>query len=211
MRPPQPKNLISNHIFLTHNSDYVRSVGKLCERATLHDKRVLLITSRLYDLSKGHDGWDGRQSVVKGRISVCKLIDIESTPQQLLDLHDGYEPSHDLPDLIVFDLHSIISELLKRPVLQQCSTDKLVRHIAKCSAAFANYRELVCNERLGGKPVDGNGANGVDTIVIMSQESYPMTPAQFKLLMGLYYCGNECYTNFSQLSAQISLSQGLSV
>ncbi|XP_017156279.1 uncharacterized protein LOC108164860 isoform X1 [Drosophila miranda] len=210
MRPPRPSNFITNHIYLTHNNDYDRNVEKLCERATLHNKRVMLITSRKYPLPRE---LDGRQTAAKGRISVCRLIDIEATPQQLLDLHDGYQPSHGLPDLIVFDLHSIIAEVLQRPVMQQCSTDKLVRHIAKCSAAFANYREMVCNEWLGagegGKSVTENGSNGVDTIVVMSQESYPMTPAQFKLLIGLYFCGNECYTSFSKLSAQISISQGL--
>ncbi|XP_022208765.2 uncharacterized protein LOC111065095 [Drosophila obscura] len=211
MRPPQPSSIISNHIFLTHNNDYGRSIEKLCERVTLRDKRVLFISSRIDDLSNVAGEWNGREAIVKGRITPFRLTDIESTPQKLLDIHDEYQPSHGLPDLIVFDLHSVIAELLQRPLLQQCSTDKLVRHIAKCSASFANYRELLCSEWLGGKSVDDSGHSGVDTVVVMSQESYPMTPAQFKLLMGLYYCGNECYTSFSKLSTQISLSQGLNV
>jgi len=130
--------------------------------------------------------------------------DIESAPRRIIELYDCTPR----PDLIIFDMHSIIAELICRPVLQQCSREALVRHIAKCAAAFCNYREMVHmskqeQTRLSGKE------QVVDSIVIMPTETYPLSPAQFKLLIGLYFCGNKLYNNFSELSDRIRLLQGL--
>ncbi|KAH8289357.1 hypothetical protein KR054_004191 [Drosophila jambulina] len=186
---------ITNYIYLTANEDYAKCLAKLCERCAVNDNRVLLITNR-----KGITSSSSSSKCLK----ILQLADIESTPCRLLDLQGGGSAENPIsaPDLIVFDLHSLVLEAIQRPVMQQCSTDQMVRHIAKCAAAFANYRELVANMELRAE------RKSLDTVVVMSQDSYPMTPAQFKLLIGLYFYGNECHTIFSQLAGRISVSQG---
>ncbi|KAH8244900.1 hypothetical protein KR032_002104 [Drosophila birchii] len=183
---------IGNYIYLTANEDYAKCLTKLCERCALNNNRVLLITNR-----------KGIISTSSKCLKVLQLADIETTPCRLLDLQgNAGADSISAPDLIVFDLHSLVLEAIQRPVMQQCSTDQMVRQIAKCAAAFANYRELVTNMELRGQ------RKSLDTVVVMSQDSYPMTPAQFKLLIGLYFYGNECHTIFSKLVGRISVSQG---
>ncbi|EDV38343.1 uncharacterized protein Dana_GF21740 [Drosophila ananassae] len=173
----------SNYIYLAANADYGRSLSKLCERSLLQKQRILLINSRqgsaeLHNLEK------------YSTLQIVHMPDIESTPHGFLDF-----PDRDL-DLVIFDLNSIVLNALHRPVMQQCSTDKLVRHIAKCSAAFANYREQLQAR-----------CKSVNTVLVMSQDSYPLTQAQFKLLCGLYFCGNECHTSLSKLAGRIFSSQ----
>lgn len=193
-------DLSRNHIFLSPNSDYSRHLVKLCERCVQHEKKVLLLTQRKMS------------SILEKPRSLQQLEhwlhiafkDIESAPRRIIELYDCTPR----PDLIIFDMHSIIAELICRPVLQQCSREALVRHIAKCAAAFCNYREMVHmskqeQTRLSGKE------QVVDSIVIMPTETYPLSPAQFKLLIGLYFCGNKLYNNFSELSDRIRLLQGL--
>ncbi|XP_017067421.1 uncharacterized protein LOC108105388 [Drosophila eugracilis] len=189
---------INNFIYLTGSEDYALNLAKLCERFALKEKRVLLITSRQQGMAKRYP-WD-TQNCSK-YLTILQLVDVESTPLRMLEMQNNAE-SFRIPDLIVFDLQSLVLDALLRPVMQQCSTDKMVRHIAKCSASFVNYREILTNLELQkeGKPID--------TIVVMSQEPYPMSPAQFKLLIGLYFHGNECHTNFGKLSARILVSQG---
>ncbi|KAH8373591.1 hypothetical protein KR200_011392 [Drosophila serrata] len=184
---------ISNYIYLTANEEYTKCLEKLCERCALNENRVLLITNR-----------KGISSSNSKCLKIFQLADIESTPCRLLDLQGSCSAENDTsaPDLIVFDLHSLVLEAIQRPVMQQCSPDQMVRQIAKCAAAFANYRELVANMELRGQ------RKSLDTVVVMSQDSYPMTPAQFKLLIGLYFYGNECHTIFSKLAGRISVSQG---
>lgn len=178
----------------THRLLLITRHFQLCERCALNGNRVLLITNRKSSTSGSH---------IKS-LRILQLADIESAPHRLLDLHGSGGPDNDIsaPDLVVFDLHSLVLEAIQRPVMQQCSTDQMVRHIAKCAAAFANYRELVANMELSGK------RKSLDTIVVMSQDSYPMTQAQFKLLIGLYFYGNECHTIFSTLAGRISVLQG---
>ncbi|KAH8345234.1 uncharacterized protein [Drosophila kikkawai] len=186
-------NCISNYIYLAANEDYAQGLVKLCERCALNDNRVLLITKR-----KG-----STTSSFSKCLKVLQVVDIESAPCRLLDLQENISADISAPNLIVFDLHSLILEAIQRPVMQQCSTDQMVRHIAKCAAAFVNYKEQVAATM----KQRGQG-EALDTIVVMSQDSYPLTPAQFKLLIGLYFCGNECHTIFSKLAGRISVSQG---
>ncbi|EDW86364.2 uncharacterized protein Dwil_GK15470 [Drosophila willistoni] len=134
-------------------------------------------------------------------MTVCPVDDVESAPVTIIRLFDQMV----LPDIIIFDMHSIIWSMLQRPVMQQCSTDKLVRNIAKCSAAFTNYLGMVRESKQCKMSL--NPAR-VDTLVIMPQESYPLTPAQFQLLIDLYFYDNECSTNFSQISTSIGAAQG---
>ncbi|XP_034484189.1 uncharacterized protein LOC117789209 [Drosophila innubila] len=196
-----PQNDLSrNHIFLSPNGDYSRHLVKLCERCVQHEKKVLLLTQRKMS------------SILEKPRSLHQLEhwlhiafkDIESAPRRIIELYDC--APH--PDLIVFDMHSIIAELICRPVLQQCSRETLVRLIAKCAAAFCNYREMVHVSKLELARSTGK-EHPVDTIVIMPTEAYPLSPEQFKLLIGLYFYGNELYNNFSQLSERIRVSQGL--
>ncbi|XP_068154924.1 uncharacterized protein [Drosophila tropicalis] len=176
-----------NHIFLTSNGEYVTNVLKLCERITLQQKRVLLITHRQSSFVSNLEG--NPFGMLALDMTVCSVDDVESAPGTIIRLFDQMV----LPDIIIFDMHSIIWSMLQRPVMQQCSTDKLVRNIAKCSAAFTNYLGMV---------------REVDTLVIMPQDSYPLTPAQFQLLIDLYFYDNECSTNFSQISTSIGVAQG---
>ncbi|XP_039499974.1 uncharacterized protein LOC120456910 [Drosophila santomea] len=188
----------NNYIYLTGSEDYALNLAKLCERFATKEKRVLLITSRQQGMAKRYP-WEEAHSCSK-YLTILQLVDVESTPLRMLEMQDSAESLRS-PDLIVFDLQSLVLDALLRPVMQQCSTDKMVRHIAKCSASFVNYREILANmaEQKAGKCID--------TIVVMSQEPYPMSAAQFKLLIGLYFHGNECHTNFSKLSAKIMVSQ----
>ncbi|XP_017056284.1 uncharacterized protein LOC108098089 [Drosophila ficusphila] len=189
---------INKYIYLTGTEDYVLNLAKLCERFALKEKRVLLITSRQQGMASCYP-WDFSNR--SKYLTTLQLLDVESTPHQMLELQDNTEPF--APDLIIFDLQSLVLEALLRPVMQQCSTDKMVRHIAKCSAAFVNYREILANLE------PQKAGKSINTIVVMSQEPYPMSPAQFKLLIGLYFHGNECYTNFAKLSARIQDTQGV--
>ncbi|XP_017114431.1 uncharacterized protein LOC108137316 [Drosophila elegans] len=187
---------INNYIYLTGTEDYALNLTKLCERFASKEKRVLLITSRQQGIAKRYP-WN---SPNRSKNLTILQLDVESMPHRMLELQDNTEPFG--PDLIVFDLQSLVLDALLRPVMQQCSTDKMVRHIAKCSASFVNYREILTNLDLQ------KAGKAIDTIVVMSQEPYPMSPAQFKLLIGLYFHGNECHTNFAKLSGRILVSQG---
>ncbi|KAH8373235.1 hypothetical protein KR009_008028 [Drosophila setifemur] len=193
MSPPS-SNCLRNYVYLAGNEDYGPGLSKLCERCALKEKRVLLITSRNARLTRRF------QFEVRSKAQEILLVpDIEGTPMRLLDLHSSSAAA--TPDLIVFDLHALVMEVLQRPVMEQCSTDKLVRHVAKCAAAFANYRALL------GHSTEA-ATKAIDTVVVMSQAPYPLTQAQFKLLIGLYFYGNECYTNFSKLAGNISVCHG---
>ncbi|XP_016980041.1 uncharacterized protein LOC108045277 [Drosophila rhopaloa] len=190
-------NCINNYIYLTGTEDYALNLAKLCERFAAKEKGVLLITSRQQGMAKRYS-LDSKNC--NKYLTFLQLVDVESTPHRLLELQDNAE-SFD-PDLIVFDLQSLVLDALLRPVMQQCSTDKMVRQIAKCSASFVNYREILANLHVQ------KAGKSIDTIVVMSQEPYPMSPAQFKLLIGLYFHGNECHTNFAKLSSRILATQG---
>ncbi|EDW65825.2 uncharacterized protein [Drosophila virilis] len=190
-------DLIRNHIFLAPNGEYRRHLVKLCELCVEHEKKVLLMTQNQMSLPGTLK--KPRSLVHMERWMSIALKDIESAPRRIIELYDC-QPR---PDLIIFDMHSIVAELIGRPVLQQCSRKTLVRHVAKCAAAFCNYLEMVHVSK------QKHNRNAVDAIVIMPTETYPLTPAQFKLLIGLYFSGNELYTNFSALSERIRLSQGL--
>ncbi|XP_017005434.2 uncharacterized protein [Drosophila takahashii] len=177
----------SNFIYLTGSEDYALNLAKLCERFALKEKRVFLITSRQQEMAKR---FSLNPLNCSKYLSILQPQDFESTPLRLLELQDSpAESSMRRPHLIVFDLQSLVLDALLRPVMQQCSRDKMVRHIAKCSASFVNYREIL--------------APPIDTIVVMSQEPYPLSPAQFKLLIGLYFHGHECHTNFAKLSSRL--------
>ncbi|KAH8366400.1 hypothetical protein KR084_004313 [Drosophila pseudotakahashii] len=189
---------ISNFIYLTGSEDYALNLAKLCERFALKEKRVFLITSRQQEMAKR---FSLNSQGCSKYLSILQLLDVESTPHRLLELQDNAD-SIRRPHLIVFDLQSLVLDALLRPVMQQCSTDKMVRHIAKCSASFVNYREILASL----EPT--KATRPIDTIVVMSQEPYPMSPAQFKLLIGLYFHGNECHTNFAKLSTRIQVGQG---
>ncbi|XP_037726424.1 uncharacterized protein LOC119557645 [Drosophila subpulchrella] len=189
---------VNNFIYLTGSEDYALNLAKLCERFVLKEKRVFLITSRQREMAKRFAL--NSQSSSK-YLAILQVLDVESTPNRMLELQDQAE-SLRCPDLIVFDMQSLVLESILRPVMQQCSTSQMVRHIAKCSASFVNYREILASSELQ------KAAKPIDTIVVMSQEPYPMSPAQFKLLIGLYFHGNECHTNFAQLSSRILLSHG---
>ncbi|XP_034106308.1 uncharacterized protein LOC117569302 [Drosophila albomicans] len=195
---PKDDDLSRNHIFLTPNGDYSRHLIRLCERCVQHEKKVLLLTQRKMSsifLEKPRS----LQQLQHWLHITFK--DIESAPRRLIELVDCAPRPH----LIVFDMHSIIAELICRPVLQQCSRETLVRLIAKCAAAFCNYREML---RMSAKP-EQQEQHRLDTIVIMPSETYPLSAAQFKLLIGLYFYGNKLFTNFTELAERIRVSQGL--
>ncbi|KAH8387489.1 hypothetical protein KR093_007323, partial [Drosophila rubida] len=174
-------------------------VLQLCERCVQHEKKVLLLTQR--KMSNILEKPRSLQQLQHWLHITFK--DIESTPRRLIELYDCAPR----PDLIVFDMHSIIAELICRPVLQQCSREALVRLIAKCAAAFCNYREMLhMSSKLEPQKQQ---QRQLDTIVIMPSETYPLSAAQFKLLIGLYFCGNKLFTNFAELAERIRVSQGL--
>ncbi|TDG40888.1 hypothetical protein AWZ03_012689 [Drosophila navojoa] len=189
--------LTRNHIFLSPNGEYSRPMLKLCEHCVSHEKKVLLLTQQQFNLPVTLK--KPRSLVHMERWISITLNDIESAPRRIIELFDC-QPR---PDLIIFDMYSIVAELLSRPVLQQCTTPTLVRHIAKCAAAFCNYLEMVQAYKQKQK------LNAVDAIIVLPTESYPLTQAQFKLLIGLYFSDNEVYTNFASLSERIGLSMGL--
>ncbi|KAH8291679.1 hypothetical protein KR018_005291, partial [Drosophila ironensis] len=159
---------------------------QLCQRCVGQQKRVLLITSRQQECPQVTGA--GASNLLK----LLRIPDLESAPVHL------DEPPEPPPHLVIFDLQALVRDALQRPVMQQLSADKLVRQIAKGSAAFANFRELLEARAEGGK------TRPVTSVVVMSQDAYPMTPAQFKLLCGLYFYGNECCTTFAQLEGSIS-------
>lgn len=187
-----PHQLIFNYIFPI--------LLQLCERCVQREKKVLLLTQ--HKMSSILDKPRSLLHLEHWLHIVFK--DIESAPRRIIELYDCAPR----PDLIIFDMHSVVAELISRPVLQQCSRETLVRHIAKCAAAFCNYREMVHMSKLEQSRATGK-QTVLDTVVVLPGEAYPLTPEQFKLFIGLYFCGNELYTNFADLSERIRLSQGL--
>ncbi|XP_030378782.1 uncharacterized protein LOC115627290 [Scaptodrosophila lebanonensis] len=221
-----------NHIYLTSNTEYGRLLVQLCEKSAKCGKNVLIITQSRTSLS---DMLEKHRS--SGHFLILLLSDIESAPRHIVELYECTS----MPDLIIFDLNSIIVNLLRWPVMQQRNTETLVRNIAKCAAAFCSYRQMVqqfkeqqqqkrkqeqlqdmgskAKETMIGKDKQDDKkptkkeeqeairSHPLNTIIIMPTDTYPLSPAQFKLLIGLYFYDNVCHTDFARMVACIRDSQ----
>ncbi|EDV91676.1 uncharacterized protein LOC6566090 [Drosophila grimshawi] len=186
-------DLIRYHIYLASNVEYSTHLLKLCEHCVQNEKKVLLLTENC-EMLYLVDTMEKPRSLahMERCMSIVALKEIESAPRHIIELFDCLPR----PQLIVFDMNSIVAaELISNTQLQI-----LIRHMAKCAAAFCNYMQMqnmfkhACN---------------IDAIVIMPTAKYPLTSAHLKLLIGLYFSTNPLYTNFAALVESIRQSQSL--
>ncbi|ALC49188.1 CG4949 [Drosophila busckii] len=175
---------IRNHIILAPNEEYKQKVFKFMELSMQRRKKIMLLTQKNTNFT---DGLQKQFPTTPIHLLIKVLFNrIEQAPTRLAEL-SGCTPR---PDVVIFDMESLIGELLSRPILQQWDRQTTVRLIARLSAAFSNYSEVLhlCVP-----------TKIVDCIVIMPKDPYPLTATQFRLLYGLYFIRFKVYTSFDEI------------
>lgn len=163
------------------SDSYVRHLVKLCERCMQHHKKVQLLTQ--HNLSGMLEKPRSLQELEHWLIIMFK--DIESAPRRIVELYDCAPR----PDLIIFDINSMVIELIGR----QSSSEMIMRHMAKCSASFRHYLGVLYMSNMD---------KVVEAVVILpgSVADPVLTSEQLRILIGLYFADYKIHYSFEYLS-----------
>lgn len=183
----QDNNNNRNHVYLAPspndegNDAYVRPLVKLCERCMQHGKKVQLLTQ--HNLSGMLEKPQSLHELENWLIVLFK--DIESAPRRIIELFDCAAR----PDIIIFDINSMVSELIRR----ESSSEMIMRHMAKCSASFCHYLGLLHVSNL-------LKIHDIVVILPVSIADPYLTSEQIRILIGLNFSGYQIHNNFDYLS-----------
>lgn len=186
---PHPQNNKNNrnHVYLAPspndegNDAYVGPLVQLCERCIQQGKKVQLLTQ--HNLSGMLEKPQSLHALENWQIVQFK--DIDTAPQRVIELFDRSES----PDIIIFDIHSMVSELIRR----ESSSDMIMRYMARCSAAFCNYLRLLYRS---------NHLKIRDIVVILPvgiADPY-LSSEQVRILIGLNFSNYQIHYLFDYLS-----------